>query len=73
MNTQPQPVITTGRKLPTRLVCDRYDVSDRTVARWERDPELNFPKALVINGRKYFSEDELTAWDRANASRLTAA
>jgi hypothetical protein len=60
-------------KLPTRLVSARYNVSDRTVARWERDPDLNFPKPLVINRRKYFSEDDLTAWDRANASRLTAA
>jgi hypothetical protein len=68
-----QPVTTTGQKLPTRLVCQRYGVSDRTVARWERDPDLNFPKALVVNGRKYFAEDELTAWDRANAVRRTVA
>jgi hypothetical protein len=60
-------------RLPTRLVSARYNISDRTVARWERDPNLNFPKALIINKRKYFAEDELTAWDRANASRLTAA
>jgi DNA-binding transcriptional MerR regulator len=60
-------------KLPTRMVSARYNVSDRTVARWERDPGLNFPKPLIINGRKYYSEDDLTAWDRANASRLTAA
>ena len=59
-------------KLPTRLVSKRYNVSDRTVARWERDPDLMFPKPLIINGRKYYSEDDLTAWDRSNASRLTA-
>ena len=64
---------TTGQKLPTRLVSQRYGVSDRTIARWERDPHLNFPKALIINKRKYFPEDQLTAWDRSNASRLTAA
>ncbi len=68
ITTQP-----TGQKLPTRLVCQRYGVSDRTIARWERDAGLNFPQALIINGRKYFSEDDLTAWDRANAVRLTAA
>jgi hypothetical protein len=63
----------TTTKLPTRLVAERYNVSDRTVARWQRDPDLNFPQPLVVNGRKYFAESELTAWDRANASRLTAA
>jgi hypothetical protein len=62
----------TSRKLPTRAVCQRYGVSDRTVARWERDPDLQFPQALVVNGRKYYSEDELTAWDRANAGRTAA-
>ena len=68
ITTQP-----TGQKLTTRRVCLRYGVSDRTVARWERDPSLNFPQPLVVNKRKYFSEDELTQWDRANASRRTAA
>jgi hypothetical protein len=62
-----------GRKLPTRLVSARYDVSDRTISRWERDPDLKFPQPLIINKRKYYAEDELTAWDRANAGRLTAA
>ena len=62
----------TGRKLPTRVVCERYGgVSDRTIARWERDPSLNFPQPTVINGRKYYEEDQLTEWDRANARYRT--
>jgi len=68
ITTQP-----TGQKLTTRRVCLRYGVSDRTVARWERDPDLRFPQPLLVNGRKYFSEDELTQWDRGNASRTAAA
>jgi hypothetical protein len=40
----------TGRKLPTRLVCERYGVCDRTIARWQANPELNFPQPTVING-----------------------
>jgi hypothetical protein len=63
----------TGQKLTTRRVCLRYGVSDRTVARWERDPSLKFPQAFLINGRKYFDEDALTQWDRGNASRTAAA
>ncbi len=59
----------TGRKLPTRQVCDRYGVCDRTVARWENDPALKFPQPTKINNRKYFDEDELTAFDRARAGQ----
>jgi hypothetical protein len=58
----------TGRKLPTRLVCERYGVCDRTIARWQANPDLNFPKPVVINNRKYFDDDEMTAWDRSRAA-----
>jgi hypothetical protein len=54
----------TGRKLPTRLVCERYGVSSRTVERWERNPDLNFPQPTIINKRKYWDDDALTGWDR---------
>ena len=63
----------TGRKLPTRQVCQRYGVTDRTISRWERDPDLNFPQPSVINNRKYYDEELLTDWDRANASRRQVA
>jgi len=55
----------TGHKLPTRAVCERYSVTDRTVSRWERDPDLKFPQPTVINGRKYYDLNELEAWDLA--------
>lgn len=55
--------------LPTRLVCRRYGVSDRTIARWGRDPELGFPPPIKINHRKYYDSAELTAFDRANVVR----
>jgi predicted DNA-binding transcriptional regulator AlpA len=58
-----------GRKLPTRQVCARYGVSDRTIARWVRDPNLNFPQPIVINGRLYFDDEALTAFDRAQAAQ----
>ena len=59
----------TGRKLPTRQVCARYGVSDRTIARWVRDPDLNFPQPTVINGRLYFDDEALTMFDRAQAAQ----
>jgi len=59
----------TGRKLPTRHVCRRYGITDRTVSRWERDPELRFPQPQIVNGRKYYDEDELTEWDHLRIAR----
>ena len=59
-----QPNVT-GRKLPRRATCARYGVCSRTIARWERDPDLKFPQPTVINGRKYDDEGALNEWDRA--------
>lgn len=59
---------TSAKLLPTRQVCRRYNVSDRTVARWERDTDLGFPQPVIINKRKYYHEADLTAFDRAQAS-----
>jgi len=33
-----------------------------TLWRWLRDPELGFPRPLVINGRRYWRESEIKAW-----------
>ena len=49
--------------LPAKRVRARYDVSDMTVWRWLRDEKLNFPKPLIINGRRYWPEAELDAFD----------
>ena len=59
----------TSQLLPTRLVCKRYGVSDRTISRWERDPDLQFPQPVTINKRKYYPEAALTAFDRDRAAQ----
>jgi predicted DNA-binding transcriptional regulator AlpA len=58
----------TSQLLPTRLVCRRYGVSDRTISRWERDPDLRFPQPILINQRKYYDSHALTSFDRAQAA-----
>ncbi|TAI67662.1 helix-turn-helix domain-containing protein [Bradyrhizobium sp. Leo170] len=63
----------TGRKLPTRAVCARYAISDRTLARWIRNPELGFPRPTFINNRMFFDEAELAAWDEAMAAKSRRA
>jgi hypothetical protein len=53
-----------SRKLiPNVKVASRYGRHTATVRRWEEDPELNFPKAIRIRGKRYFDESELDAFD----------
>ncbi len=60
------------RLLPRRLVRERYNVSNMTLWRWERDPRLNLPKSLMINGRLYQDESALDAWDQERATQSVA-
>jgi len=55
------------RKLADRQVAQRYDVSVRTLERWDLKPELGFPKPIRINGRRYRDAAKLDAWDRMNS------
>jgi hypothetical protein len=43
--------------LPTRLVCERYNISDRTVDRWLESGILPLP--LRINGIRYWRTSDL--------------
>jgi hypothetical protein len=56
--------------VPDPRVAARYQVTPRTIDRWDRQPGLNFPKAVRINGRKYRHLHELETWERG---RVTAA
>jgi hypothetical protein len=48
----------------------RYDTTPRTIDRWSQDRDLGFPERLIINGRVYFSEAELDAFDRRCAANV---
>jgi hypothetical protein len=53
-----------ARRLPTRVVANRYHVSSRSIERWTADPRLGFPQPLIINRRKYWAENELDDFDK---------
>jgi predicted DNA-binding transcriptional regulator AlpA len=59
---QPNPAAD-DQLLPARAVCDRYRISPMTLWRWLKDPELNFPRPLYVNGRRYFSQRAVRAFD----------
>ena len=46
-------------KLPDSKVAKRYGVCVRTLVRWDKQPELDFPQAIYINGRRYRDSDAL--------------
>jgi hypothetical protein len=61
--------VTDSVRLPTRKVLERYNICDRTLDRWIVDPELDFPKPIVINRRRYFELDKLEEFERRRAAR----
>ena len=60
---------TNKRYVGTRQVRARYDdVSQRTIDRWLRHPDLKFPKPTMINGRRFWDEADLAMWERERAA-----
>jgi hypothetical protein len=55
-------------RLPTGAVAQRYGVSTRSVDRWWKDPELNFPRPIIVRQRKYWAVIDLEIWERARVA-----
>jgi len=56
------------RYIPGPKVDERYGITPMTRWRWSRNDELAFPKPIRINGRSFYAEDELEAWERQRAA-----
>jgi predicted DNA-binding transcriptional regulator AlpA len=56
------------RLLTSRQLCVRYSVSDRTLHHWLLDQRLGFPRPLVIRRRRYWDQEQIDAFDRAQAA-----
>ena len=50
------------KMLPTRSVCERYNITDRTVDRWLEQGIL--PTPVRINGLRYWRQHELEQRER---------
>jgi hypothetical protein len=63
---------------PDAKVAKQLGIHIKSLIRWDRRPELNFPKPLVINGRKYRRRREVQEFLRraavahASKSKTTA-
>jgi hypothetical protein len=54
--------------LPDPLVAERYKVTPRTIYRWDRQPDLDFPRPIFINRRKYRRVNQLENWERQHVA-----
>jgi len=62
-------MIGSKRHITSKALRERYgNISEMTLWRWERDPNLGLPKPQVINKRKYYDLDEIEAWERKRAA-----
>jgi hypothetical protein len=59
--------------LADRLVAERYDVTVRTLERWDGKPDLGFPPPVYIRRRRFRVIEKLDEWDRANARKMVDA
>jgi predicted DNA-binding transcriptional regulator AlpA len=59
--TEPPP----DRFLPARQVLERYSVSDMTLFRWLRSPQMKFPRPVYFGRLRFWRERDLTSWERS--------
>jgi hypothetical protein len=57
--------------VPNPRVRQEFNVSYQTIRRWERDPKLNFPAPVWINGRKYHWRRPLEAFKATRRAGIT--
>jgi len=64
--TKPAPIV--DQFLTGPDVDRRYHRSSQSRWRWGRDPKLNFPKPMKINGKNFYKLSELEAWEQRMAA-----
>ena len=64
---------TAGYIIAAKLRARFGNISDMTLWRWLHDPALNFPQPIWINGRRYWRESEILAWEQSRPRKQEAA
>ncbi len=64
----------TSHYLTTAQVRERYgNVSEMTIWRWRKDPDLGFPAPEPIRARNYWRSETLDVWDASRKPSLPKA
>jgi DNA-binding transcriptional MerR regulator len=58
------------RKLPARALCERYQISDRTLDRWTEAGVL--PPPMYIRGRRYWDQEQIEQLERERMAKAVA-
>src|SRR6478752_7657246 len=57
--------------LPTKAVCERYQITPMSLWRWEHDPKVAFPEGKRFGtARKHYDLEEIEAWERRRAAEF---
>jgi predicted DNA-binding transcriptional regulator YafY len=59
--------------IPATQLAAELGVSRRTLARWLRALELEFPPPKIVNHRLYFERNSIEAWKAATAVKAAGA
>jgi hypothetical protein len=61
--------------MTSRHVCERFNIVPRTLHRWDHNPDLGFPRAIIINGRKFWRRRDVEDFEllRSASSKPEAA
>ena len=66
-----QPLELDGKRyIPAARVREQYDISATQL--WRHEKSGTFPAVVVFNGKRYFLEEEVLAWVRAQLARPKA-
>ena len=49
--------------LPAPVLCKRHGISQMSLWRRLHDERLNFPRPIIVSGRRYFRLSEVVAWE----------
>jgi predicted DNA-binding transcriptional regulator AlpA len=52
---------------------ERYQRTQRTLARWIKNPPQGFPQPVKLNGRNLWPQEKIENWERSLASKVTEA
>jgi hypothetical protein len=58
-----------GPLQPAKAAAADLGITCRTIERYCRDPKLNFPQPITINGRNFYAVRQIERWKRDRAAR----
>jgi predicted DNA-binding transcriptional regulator AlpA len=59
--------------LTSSQLSERYQRTQRTLARWIKNPPDDFPRPIRLNGRNLRPQEKIENWERQLASKATRA